>query len=95
MLWHKTKPYWVSVLTALALTACANTHTASATPNRLPEAAPPRPTPPALLLVPPMRPAPPENGSKQALLRHAALFGGYVAELENHNRAWRDWAGGL
>jgi hypothetical protein len=46
-------------------------------------------------LVPPVRPAPPENGSKQALLRHAALFGGYVAELENHNRAWRDWVGGL
>jgi hypothetical protein len=25
------------------------------------------------------------------LLEHAAEFGGYVAELENQNQAWRDW----
>lgn len=49
------------------------------------------PAPPAVLMVPPVRPAPPENGSVRALLEHAAEFGGYVAELEIHNAAWREW----
>lgn len=50
------------------------------------------PAPPAALMVPPVRPAPPESGSTRALLEHAVEFGGYVAELENQNQAWRDWA---
>lgn len=51
------------------------------------------PAPPAALMVPLVRPAPPENGSTRALLEHAVEFGGYVGELENQNAAWRDWAG--
>lgn len=47
------------------------------------------PAPPAALMVPPVRPAPPESGSTRALLEHAVEFGGYVAELENQNAAWR------
>jgi len=31
--------------------------------------------------------------TETTLLEHAAEFGGYVAELENQNQAWRDWAG--
>lgn len=50
------------------------------------------PAPPAALMVPPARPAPPESGSADALLEHAVEFGGYVAELENQNAAWRDWS---
>lgn len=49
------------------------------------------PAPPAALMVPPVRPAPPESGSTRALLEHAVEFGGYVAELENQNQTWRDW----
>ncbi|MFV2030610.1 hypothetical protein [Neisseria sp. S1] len=52
------------------------------------------PTPPAALMVSPVRPAPPESGTVQKLLEHAADFGGYVSELENQNAAWRAWAGG-
>nr|WP_025463934.1 hypothetical protein [Neisseria meningitidis] len=51
------------------------------------------PTPPAALMVAPVRPNPPKDGKTATLLEHAAEFGGYVAELENQNQAWRDWAG--
>ena len=53
------------------------------------------PAPPAALMVPPVRPAPPESGSTRALLEHAVEFGGYVAELENQNAAWREWVKGV
>lgn len=49
------------------------------------------PAPPAVLMVPPVRPAPPENGSVRALLEHAAEFGAYTAELEIQNAGWREW----
>ncbi|WP_107878869.1 hypothetical protein [Neisseria animaloris] len=49
------------------------------------------PEPPAVLMVPPVRPAPPENGSVRALLEHAAEFGAYTAELEIQNAGWREW----
>ncbi|EJU67639.1 hypothetical protein NMEN98008_0894 [Neisseria meningitidis 98008] len=49
------------------------------------------PTPPAALMVAPVRPNPPKDGKTVTLLEHAAEFGGYVAELENQNQAWRDW----
>ena len=49
------------------------------------------PTPPAALMVAPVRPNPPKDGKTGTLLEHAAEFGGYVAELENQNQAWRDW----
>nr|WP_283118956.1 hypothetical protein [Neisseria sp. HMSC069H12] len=49
------------------------------------------PTPPAALMVAPVRPNPPKDGKTTTLLEHAAEFGGYVAELENQNQAWRDW----
>ncbi|ELK71505.1 putative uDP-N-acetylmuramoylalanyl-D-glutamyl-2, 6-diaminopimelate--D-alanyl-D-alanine ligase [Neisseria meningitidis 70012] len=51
------------------------------------------PTPPAALMVAPVRPNPPKDGKTATLLEHAAEFGGYVAELENQSQAWRDWAG--
>ena len=51
------------------------------------------PTPPAALMVAPVRPNAPKDGKTATLLEHAAEFGGYVAELENQNQAWRDWAG--
>ena len=51
------------------------------------------PMPPAVLMVAPVRPNPPKDGKTATLLEHAAEFGGYVAELENQNEAWRDWAG--
>ena len=82
-----------AVLTALALTACANTGKPSATPIKTVEV-PTMPAPPAALLAAPQRPAPPENGTVQKLLQHAAEFGGYVAGLELQNEAWREWAGG-
>lgn len=49
------------------------------------------PTPPAALMVPPVRPAPPESGTVQKLLEHAAEFGAYTAQLEIQNAAWREW----
>ncbi|EJU54992.1 hypothetical protein NMEN93004_1219 [Neisseria meningitidis 93004] len=39
------------------------------------------PTPPAALMVAPVRPNPPKDGKTVTLLEHAAEFGGYVAEL--------------
>ena len=53
------------------------------------------PAPPAALMVPPARPAPPESGSADALLEHAVEFGGNVAELENQNAAGREWVKGV
>ena len=49
------------------------------------------PTPPAALLVAPVRATPPKDGTPATLLEHAVELGGYVAELENQNQAWRDW----
>ena len=77
----------------MALTACANTAKPSATPIKTVEV-PVMPVPPAALMVPPVRPAPPENGSPRALLAHAVEYGAYAAELEARDAAWRDWAGG-
>ncbi|WP_192883272.1 hypothetical protein [Neisseria lactamica] len=78
------------VLTALALTACSSTTAPSATEIKVVEKAV-MPTPPAALMVAPVRPNPPKDGKTATLLEHAAEFGGYVAELENQNQAWRDW----
>lgn len=78
------------VLTALALTACSSTSAPSATEIKVVEKAV-MPTPPAALMVAPVRPNPPKDGKTATLLEHAAEFGGYVAELENQNQAWRDW----
>ncbi|MFC3929789.1 hypothetical protein ACFOQL_03650 [Neisseria perflava] len=80
------------VLTALAITACSSTTTPLATEIKVVEKAV-MPTPPAALMVAPVRPSPPKDGKTATLLEHAAEFGGYVAELENQNAAWRDWAG--
>ncbi|HEZ4669722.1 TPA: hypothetical protein WIW05_001138 [Neisseria meningitidis] len=81
----------VIVLTALALTACSSTTAPSATEIKVVEKAV-MPTPPAALMVTPVRPNSPKDGKTATLLEHAAEFGGYVAELENQNQAWRDWA---
>ncbi|ELL16431.1 hypothetical protein [Neisseria meningitidis] len=78
------------VLTALAITACSSTSAPSATEIKVVEKAV-MPTPPAALMVAPVRPNPPKDGKTATLLEHAAEFGGYVAELENQNQAWRDW----
>ena len=78
------------VLMALALTACGSTTAPSATEIKVIEKAV-MPTPPAALMVAPVRPHPPKDGKTATLLEHAAEFGGYVAELENQNQAWRDW----
>ena len=80
------------VLTALAITACSSTTVPSATEIKIVEKAV-MPTPPAALMVAPVRPNPPKDGKTATLLEHAAEFGGYVSELENQNQAWRDWAG--
>nr|WP_180301094.1 hypothetical protein [Neisseria meningitidis] len=80
------------VLKALAITACSSTSAPSATEIKVVEKAV-MPTPPAALMVAPVRPNPPKDGKTATLLEHAAEFGGYVAELENQNQAWRDWAG--
>ncbi|HEZ0779935.1 TPA: hypothetical protein WGQ89_000367 [Neisseria meningitidis] len=78
------------VLTALAITACSSTSAPSATEIKVVEKAV-MPTPPAALMVAPVRPNPPKDGKTVTLLEHAAEFGGYVSELENQNQAWRDW----
>ena len=44
------------------------------------------PTPPAALMVAPVRPNPPKDGKTATLLEHAAEFGGYVSELETKIR---------
>ena len=80
----------VIVLTALAITACSSTTAPSATEIKVVEKAV-MPTPPAALMVAPVRPNPPKDGKTATLLEHAAEFGGYVAELENQNAAWREW----
>ncbi|WP_308027264.1 hypothetical protein [Neisseria bergeri] len=80
----------VIVLTALAITACSSTTAPSATEIKVVEKAV-MPTPPAALMVAPVRPNAPKDGKTATLLEHAAEFGGYVAELENQNQAWRDW----
>ena len=77
-------------MTALALTACASMPAPSATEIKVVEKAV-MPTPPAALMVAPVRPNPPKDGKTATLLEHAAEFGGYVAELENQNTAWREW----
>lgn len=83
------------VLTVWALTGCTNTAKPSDTVPIKTVEVPVMPAPPAALMVPPARPAPPESGSADALLEHAVEFGGYVAELENQNAAWREWVKGV
>ena len=80
----------VIVLTALAITGCGSTTAPSATEIKVVEKAV-MPTPPAALMVAPVRPNAPKDGKTATLLEHAAEFGGYVSELENQNQAWRDW----
>ena len=80
----------VVVLTALAITGCSSTTAPSATEIKVVEKAV-MPTPPAALMVAPVRPNAPKDGKTATLLEHAAEFGGYVAELENQNAAWREW----
>ena len=77
-------------MTALVITACSSTSAPLATEIKVVEKAV-MPTPPAALMVAPVRPSPPKDGKTATLLEHAAEFGGYVAELENQNAAWRDW----
>lgn len=77
-------------MTALAITGCGSTTVPSATEIKVVEKAV-MPTPPATLMVAPVRPNPPKDGKTVTLLEHAAEFGGYVSELENQNQAWRDW----
>ena len=80
----------VIVLTALAITACSSTTAPLATEIKVVEKAV-MPTPPAALMVAPVRPNPPKDGKTATLLEHAVEFGGYVSELENQNAAWREW----
>ncbi|WP_308861087.1 hypothetical protein [Neisseria mucosa] len=80
----------VVVLTVLAITGCGSTTVPSATEIKVVEKAV-MPTPPAALMVAPVRPNAPKDGKTATLLEHAAEFGGYVSELENQNQAWRDW----
>lgn len=77
-------------MTALVITACSSTTAPSATEIKVVEKAV-MPTPPAALMVAPVRPNAPKDGKTATLLEHAAEFGGYVLELENQNQAWRDW----
>ena len=73
------------VLTALALTACASTPAPSATEIKVVEKAV-MPTPPAALMVAPVRPHPPKDGKTATLLEHAAEFGGYVSNWKTKIR---------
>ena len=80
----------VSVCVALALTACASTTTPLATPIKTIE----RPVLPPVageLMVAHERPAPPADGSPEALLNHAVEYGGWVSLLEAQVKAWQDW----
>ena len=52
------------------------------------------PPAPGELMVQPLRPNAPTQGTTQALLEHAVEFGAYVGQLENQNHAWRLWAPG-
>lgn len=49
---------------------------------------------PGELMMQPLRPNAPTQGTTQALLEHAVEFGAYVGQLENQNHAWRLWATG-
>ena len=75
---------------ALALTACASTTTPLATPIKTIER-------PVLLpvagelMVAHERPAPPADGSPEALLNHAVEYGGWVSLLEAQVKGWQDW----
>ncbi len=53
----------------------------------------PRPKPPAQLLIKPSKPDPPVSGSREDILNHAVLFGGYAQELELQLDAWIDLFG--
>ena len=74
----------------MAITGCSSTTAPLATEIKIVEKAV-MPTPPAALMVAPVRPNPPADGKTETLLEHAVEFGAYVAELENQNQAWRDW----
>ncbi|UOO89607.1 hypothetical protein LVJ82_01075 [Vitreoscilla massiliensis] len=45
------------------------------------------PSVPGELMVQPLRPNAPSQGTTQALLEHAVEFGAYVGQLENQNHA--------
>ena len=76
----------------LVLTACSSTNKPLDTPIKVVEKQV-MPTPPAALMVAPVRPEPPKDGTTTSILEHAVEFGGYVEELETQNKAWRDWVG--
>ena len=78
---------------ALALTACSSTNKPLDTPIKVVEK-PVMPMVPSALLVAPLRPEAPRNGTTQTILEHAVDFGAYVSELESQNTAWRKWSQG-
>lgn len=78
------------ILTAWALTACATTNGLSATPIKTVERSVLPPVS-AALLTRHQRPAPPENGTPEALLQHAARFGAYTQKLEQQVSGWQLW----
>ena len=80
----------MSVCVALALTACASTPAPLATPIKTID----RPVLPPVageLLVVHERPAPPADGSPEALLNHAVEYGGWVTQIEAQLKGWQDW----
>ena len=80
----------VAVCVALVLTACASTPAHLATPIKTID----RPVLPPVageLLVVHERPAPPADGSPEALLNHAVEYGGWVAQIEAQLKGWQDW----
>ena len=75
---------------ALALTACASTPAPLATPIKTID----RPVLPPVageLLVVYERPAPPADGSPEALLNHVVEYGGWVSQIEAQLKGWQDW----
>lgn len=79
-----------AVCVALALTACASTTAPLATPIKTID----RPMLPPVageLLVVHVRPAPPADGSPEALLNHVVEYGGWVAQIEAQLKGWQDW----
>ena len=79
-----------SVCVALALTACASTTAPLATPTKTID----RPVLPPVageLMVAHERPAPPADGSPEALLNHAVEYGGWVSRIEAQVKGWQDW----
>ena len=82
----KTAKKQAAVVLTLALTACASRPRPRLRKWVVEKAV--MPTPPAALMVAPVRPHPPKMARRQRCSEHAAEFG-YVSEKQN--RAWRDW----